>query len=99
MDRFWGDKCPASEEWVVEQPDGVDHKKSARRSHGGAGDSVAGPAGAGIFSIVLGVSLTDFKRKRDVQRKLIGSGKALRFINKLRRRFGRRPLGPPQKRS
>jgi Putative transmembrane protein (PGPGW) len=53
--------------------------------------------GQGIFSIVLGVSLTDFKRKREVQRKLIGSGKALRFINKLRKRFGQKPLEPPKR--
>jgi hypothetical protein len=53
--------------------------------------------GQGVFAIVLGIGLTDFERKQTLQRKLIGSGKALRVINKLRKRFGERPLEPPKR--
>ena len=48
--------------------------------------------GQGILTMLIGVSLIDFRGKQKLQRKLIGQPAVLRTINRIRQRFGRKPL-------
>ena len=48
--------------------------------------------GQGILTMLIGVSLIDFRGKQKLQRKLIGQPAVLRTINRIRRKFGRKPL-------
>jgi len=48
--------------------------------------------GQGILTMVAGVLLIDFPRKRRVLRWLVARGPVLRFINRRRQRAGRAPL-------
>jgi hypothetical protein len=48
--------------------------------------------GQGILTMLIGVSLIDFRGKQNLQRKLIGQPAVLRTINDIRRKFGRKPL-------
>jgi putative transmembrane protein PGPGW len=48
--------------------------------------------GQGILTMVIGVSLIDFPGKQKLQRQLIGQPAVLRTINRIRRKFGRKPL-------
>ena len=48
--------------------------------------------GQGILTMVIGVSLIDFPGKQRLQRQLIGQPAVLRTINRIRRKFGRKPL-------
>jgi hypothetical protein len=48
--------------------------------------------GSGALTIVLGLLLVDFPGKYDVLRKLLCRPKVSRAVNKLRQKFGRRPL-------
>jgi hypothetical protein len=48
--------------------------------------------GQGILTILIGVSLIDFRGKQNLERKLIGQPTVLRTINGIRQKFGRKPL-------
>jgi hypothetical protein len=48
--------------------------------------------GQGILTILIGLSLMDFRRKRELQRRLISHPTVFQTINKLREKFGRQPL-------
>jgi hypothetical protein len=48
--------------------------------------------GQGILTMLIGVSLIDFRGKQKLQRKLIGQPAILRTINKIRQKYGRKPL-------
>ena len=48
--------------------------------------------GQGILTMLIGVSLIDFRGKQKLQRKLIGQPAVLRTINRIRHKFGRKPL-------
>jgi hypothetical protein len=56
--------------------------------------------GPGLVFILMGFSLLDFPGKRNVERRLLGVPHVIRFLNEVRRRFGRPPLvlEPPQSR-
>lgn len=48
--------------------------------------------GQGLLTILIGISLIDFPRKRELEAKIIGNPKILNTINKLRHKFGKSPL-------
>ena len=48
--------------------------------------------GQGILTMLIGVSLIDFPGKQKLQRQLIAQPAILRTINRIRRKFGRKPL-------
>jgi hypothetical protein len=48
--------------------------------------------GQGILTILIGVSLIDFPGKQKLQRKLIGQPAVLATINRIRKKFNRKPL-------
>jgi Putative transmembrane protein (PGPGW) len=48
--------------------------------------------GQGILTMLIGVSLIDFRGKQKLQRKLIGQPAVLRTINRIRQKFGRKSL-------
>jgi hypothetical protein len=48
--------------------------------------------GQGILTMLIGVSLIDFRGKQKLERKLIGQPAVLRTINRIRQKFGRKPL-------
>jgi len=48
--------------------------------------------GQGILTMLIGVSLMDFPGKQKLQRKLIGQPAVLRTINRIRQKFGKKPL-------
>ena len=48
--------------------------------------------GQGLLTILIGISLIDFPRKRELEAKLIGSSKIFSAINNLRRKFGKPPF-------
>ena len=52
--------------------------------------------GQGVLTILIGVSLMDFPGKRNLERRLMGRPSVLRTINKIREKFGRRPLDSPR---
>jgi hypothetical protein len=58
----------------------------------GAVLSLPGVPGQGLLTILLGVMLIDFPGKRTLERRLIGRPGVLDRVNRLRARFGRRPL-------
>lgn len=48
--------------------------------------------GQGLLTILIGISLIDFPKKRELEAKLIGSSKVYGTINNLRNKFGKPPL-------
>lgn len=48
--------------------------------------------GQGLLTILIGISLIDFPKKRELEAKLIGSSKVYCTINNLRNKFGKPPL-------
>ncbi|GJL71182.1 MAG: hypothetical protein NMNS01_03810 [Nitrosomonas sp.] len=48
--------------------------------------------GQGLLTILIGISLIDFPRKRELEAKLIGYPKIFSAINNLRKKFGKSPL-------
>jgi hypothetical protein len=48
--------------------------------------------GPGLVFILVGLSLLDFPGKRRMERKLLGFQTVRRFLNDVRKRFGREPL-------
>jgi len=54
--------------------------------------------GQGIVSIIVGLGMMDFPRKRAVLVQVARRERILRTINRLRRRFGREPIKTPEAR-
>jgi len=48
--------------------------------------------GQGVLTIVMGISLMDFPKKRLLEAKLIGQPLVISNVNRLRARFGKPPL-------
>ncbi len=48
--------------------------------------------GQGLLTILIGISLIDFPRKRELEARIIGNSRILNTINHLRHKFGRLPL-------
>ena len=48
--------------------------------------------GQGVLTMLIGISLMDFPGKRKLERKMIGQSTVLATINKMRNKFGARPL-------
>jgi hypothetical protein len=62
----------------------------------GAVLSLPGIPGQGILTILVGVLLVDFPRRRRLERALLARRGVLPALNRLRARFGRPPLRPPR---
>jgi hypothetical protein len=58
--------------------------------------SLPGIPGQGVLTILVGVLLVDFPRRRRLERALLGRPGVLPALNGLRARFGRPPLRPPR---
>jgi len=58
--------------------------------------SIPGIPGQGLLTMLAGVVLVDFPRRRQLERKLLGRPGVLTNVNRLRARFGRPPLRPPR---
>ena len=54
--------------------------------------SLPGIPGPGVLSILIGIMLLDFPRKRELERRLVSRPAVLSAINKMRARYGRPPL-------
>lgn len=54
--------------------------------------SLPGVPGPGVLTILFGVMLLDFPRKRELEVKFVSRPAVFRAINRLRRRFSRPPL-------
>lgn len=54
--------------------------------------SLPGVPGQGVLTILLGIMLLDFPRKRALELKLVGRPKVLQAINGVRRKFDKPPL-------
>jgi len=54
--------------------------------------------GQGVLTLIIGLVLLDFPRKRILVRRILGYGRILRVINRLRVRFGKPELEPPDSR-
>jgi hypothetical protein len=57
--------------------------------------SVPGVPGQGLLTILVGLFLVDFPRRRELERALARRAGVLPALNSLRARFGRPPLRPP----
>lgn len=62
----------------------------------GAALSIPGVPGQGLLTVLAGVLLVDFPRRRRFERMLVGRKGVLLALNRLRGRFGRPPLRPPR---
>jgi hypothetical protein len=62
----------------------------------GAALSVPGVPGQGLLTILVGLCFVDFPRRRQVERALARRPGVLSALNRLRARFGRPPLRPPE---
>lgn len=58
--------------------------------------SVPGIPGQGLLTVLVGVLLVDFPRRRRLERTLVARRGVLIAVNRLRVRFGRPPLRPPR---
>lgn len=56
--------------------------------------SIPGVPGQGVLTMLVGVLLVDFPRRRQMERKLLSRPGVLPALNRLRARFGRPPLRP-----
>jgi hypothetical protein len=54
--------------------------------------ALPGIPGQGILTMIVGMTMIDFRGKRGLERRMIGRPRILRAINRLRARFGRAPL-------
>jgi hypothetical protein len=54
--------------------------------------ALPGVPGPGLVFILIGLSLLDFPGKRRLERRLLSLPTVLRFLNRVRARFGRPPL-------
>jgi hypothetical protein len=48
--------------------------------------------GQGLLTILLGMSLVDFRAKRKLERRIVGQPAVLRTINSIRMKYGKPPL-------
>jgi hypothetical protein len=48
--------------------------------------------GQGLLTMLIGVSLMDFPRKRELEAKMVGQPTLLGVINAMRHRYGKPPL-------
>jgi Putative transmembrane protein (PGPGW) len=48
--------------------------------------------GQGVLTMLIGVSLIDFPKKRELEAKMVGQPTLLGVINSMRRKFGKPPL-------
>jgi len=48
--------------------------------------------GQGLLTMLVGISLMDFPRKRELEAKMVGQPTLLGVINAMRRKFGKPPL-------
>ena len=62
----------------------------------GAVLSIPGIPGQGVLTMLVGVLLLDFPQRQRLERALLGRPGVLPTLNRLRARFGRRPLRPPR---
>ena len=61
----------------------------------GAVLSIPGVPGQGVLTILVGLLLVDFPRRRPLERALARRPSVMPALNRLRVRFGRAPLRPP----
>lgn len=61
----------------------------------GAVLSLPGVPGQGLLTVLVGLLLVDFPRRRQLERALARRRGVLPALNRLRARFGRAPLQPP----
>lgn len=54
--------------------------------------SLPGVPGQGLLTVLLGIMLLDFPGRHRLEQKLLSKPSILNSINKLRRRFGKKPL-------
>lgn len=54
--------------------------------------SIPGVPGQGVLTILLGIMLIDFPGKRDLECKILGRPKVLATVNRLRHKYGKKPL-------
>jgi len=54
--------------------------------------ALPGVPGQGLLTILVGLMLLDLPGKRRLERRIVGRPRILRAINRLRKRFGSRPL-------
>jgi hypothetical protein len=54
--------------------------------------ALPGVPGQGVLTMIIGLTLVDFPGKRAFERRLVARPLVLRWVNGLRRRFGRPPL-------
>ncbi|HEU4367751.1 MAG TPA: hypothetical protein VFV05_05910 [Methylomirabilota bacterium] len=62
----------------------------------GAVLSLPGIPGQGVLTMLAGILLVDFPRRRALERRLLGRPGMLTTLNRLRARFGRPPLRTPR---
>jgi hypothetical protein len=48
--------------------------------------------GQGVLTMLIGVSLMDFPRKRELEAKMVGQPTLLGIINAMRHKYGKPPL-------
>ena len=48
--------------------------------------------GQGILTMLIGISLLDFPRKREIEAKIVGQHTVLQALNAMRAKFGKPPL-------
>jgi hypothetical protein len=58
--------------------------------------SLPGVPGQGFLTIVLGLMLMQFPGKRYLEKRLLGRPDVLGMLNRIRQRYGREPLLPPE---
>jgi hypothetical protein len=61
----------------------------------GAALSLPGVPGQGLLTMLVGLFLVDFPRRREIERALASRPGVLPALNRLRARFGHPPLRPP----
>ena len=54
--------------------------------------TLPGIPGPGLLLVLIGITLLDFPRKRELERRLVSRPRILGTINQLRRRYGKPPL-------
>jgi hypothetical protein len=57
--------------------------------------ALPGVPGQGLLTVLVGVLLVDFPRRRKLEQALLRRPGVLRALNRLRAQFGRPPLRPP----
>lgn len=58
--------------------------------------SLPGVPGQGLLTIILGLMLMQFPGKRYLEKRLLGRPRVLAMLNRVRQRYGKEPLLPPE---